>query len=143
MIIKVDGQILTVPSEQEGRMIDQALQKTCETYEKTEMTGQLVITALCRYVLSKIETAVRKLQGKEAALLVRPPRKKEPAIHLAELLANHVRDLVKDAELVIETDGAGNTTAFNFSFKAQGETGGPLDHYGDIGKREDNCSEVS
>lgn len=143
MRIFLDGQAYTVPREQEARMIQQFRSKADETYEKTEITGQLVITAVVRWILTKIESAVRKSHGKEAALLVRPPKKKEPALHLSALLANHLQDIVENAELTIETDGAGNTTAFNFSIPAQDQPRGSLVSDGNIREWEDNGAQIS
>lgn len=143
MKIFLDGQAYTVPREQEARMIQQFRAKVDETYEKTEPTGQLVITAVVRWILAKMESAVRKSHGKEAALLIRPPKKKEPALHLSGLLANHLQDLVQDAELTIETDGNGNTTAFNFSVKAEDQGGGPLVSHGDQREWQNDGAQIS
>lgn len=142
MKIYLDGEEYTVPPDQEAKMLAQFNAMSATMYEQQGLELQLLATALVRGVLLKWERSVRKTQGKDASLLIRPPKGVEPVLHLSNLLVGKMGEMVKHAELRIETNGQRTTTAFNFSIKAQDQGGGSLVSDGNIGQRENDSAQV-
>lgn len=147
MIIKIDGEVYTVPPEEEAKLLQQLCAMGENTYESQGLELQLLADALARWVLAKWETAVRKLHGKDASMVMRLPRKEngrklEPTRHLSNLLVAQMGEMVKHAELTVTTDGYRNATAFNLSVPTQDQEGRSLVPYGHIGQWENHGAKI-
>lgn len=143
MIINLDGVRYRVPAEQEAQFIESWHQNGIQMYEAQGLELQLLATGLVRWILAKWERAVRKVHGQEAAAAIRPPKKKEPTVHLSELLAAHLREIVRDAELTVTTDGEGNTSTFALSLPVKDKARRPVVPHGNERIGQNNRAEVS
>jgi hypothetical protein len=143
MIICIDGRSYSVPAELETQMLSNFQAMGLDLYRQQGDEIRFLLKPVVRWLLGKMETALKPLVGKErAAQICRPPHKGDPVVHYSLLMLHQFQALVKDATLTIETNG-NCTTCFTFQLAAEGKGRGPLAAYGNVREWQDHRAQVS
>ncbi len=144
MKIELDGKTYDLPPALEEKLLQDFWDLLAHLYESRlgdkEKVGLMVIT---RGMLLKAEIEARLTAGKEAALRLRPPKKADPNLFIAELFLPQAMEALAHATIHIDSEGATRCiTAFNLSFEGAGASGGQLGADRDAGIRQDDRAQV-
>jgi hypothetical protein len=104
MIIQIDGQEYVVPVEERILLLKQFQALALSEWSKLDETWRILAKPIAREILRKMEESVRRQHGKEASLLLRPAKGKDPVLHLTEILLGVFQEGMKHVSLSIQTD---------------------------------------
>lgn len=74
-------------------------------------------------LLDMEQEILQKTGSKEQALLLRPPKGKDYAIHFADIILGGAKEALEYAEIRLKCDNNGSITDFSYEFKDQGQAG--------------------
>ena len=131
MIIDIDGKLYTVPAHIEHKIAEQAYLLVLEKYMKLEKPIRLGLKPISRHYLSKMEQELNKL-GKDGKS-IRPKDGDDPTLHYTRLVLGTLQEGLKDAILLIDTEGDTDITAFSLSIPGYSAFGGETDGQSEYG----------
>jgi hypothetical protein len=158
MKLELNGQEYEVPQSFDATFVNQLYEHGREEYEKQDPAIKALIMVPTRMILGAMEKSLTKSQGKEVALRVcRPAKKEDPNLFLLRFIGGLLMEAMKYAELSIMVEEAdtrrssedaikNNTvTGLSLSFKQSGtgEAGGSLDTDREYRQWENNSTQVS
>jgi hypothetical protein len=142
MKLSINKQGFRVPREEELLFLQQFQALLLAEYSKLPTEYRLMLKPLARGILYKMEDKVRKLHGREKALLFRPAKRQDPVLFFSKIMTGILQEALKHVSLDIET--AGDTVAaFSCSISGEGQTGGQMAFNGDQWLRQNNGVEIS
>jgi hypothetical protein len=161
MILVLNGAELDIPESFDANFVEQLYAHGKEEYDKQSNEVKAIAMVPTHMVLKALEKKFIRTHGKEFALqIARPAKREDPNLFLLRFIGGLLLEAMKNAELTInytpvpaETEcgaaegltPAGSVTALSLSFRAasQGATGGSLDSDRLDGERQDNRFEIS
>ena len=142
MIIQIDGQDYAVPTEEQILLLKQFQALALSEWSKLEETWRILAKPIAREILRKMEESIRRRHGKDASLILRPPKGKDPVLHLTEILLGVFQEGMKHVTLSIQTDG--HTVAdLGITIARQSARGGQVALDGNERLRQDDGAEIS
>lgn len=136
MLIDIDGRVISIPPHIEAKIMLQLYAILAEKHSQLDTPTRLLLKPLFRHQLKKLEQELNKL-GKDGKA-VRPREGEDPALRYAQLMFATAQEVMKDAILLIDAEGAGDSvTAFALSIPNPGQGGGQISLSGNVGIGQD------
>lgn len=131
-MLKIDGKIYEISAD----LVPYATGFLREEYRKLDENFQFILKPIARELLRRMEKSARDKD--QDWTLYRPEKKKDPVDHLIIVFGKIIWGGVMHADISLIVEN--NTVE---AIEIAGKTGGSLATDGNIGEREDNCSQIS
>lgn len=126
MKIIINNNEYFISADEEYALLRQLQSMLLFEYDKVDIQWKLIAKPIAREILREMEITTRSKNGNDQALLMRPPKKSDPVIHLTTIMCMLSQEFLKNVCFKINSTTDNTITSFSISTENQSAAGGQV-----------------